>query len=158
MATGQDAIVRRHAELAHAPFRRRPALLAIGGLVALIVAVLAGVGLGSVAVAPGDTIAILAHRLLPLDLPRTWSPIAETIIWDLRLPRVLEALIVGLGLAVAGTTFQGLLRNPLADPYVLGRRPAPPSARPSRCWSRSGSRSSPSGCSRRSPSRARSSP
>jgi iron complex transport system permease protein len=120
MATGQDAIVRRHAELAHAPFRRRPALLAIGGLVALIVAVLAGVGLGSVAVAPGDTIAILAHRLLPLDLPRTWSPIAETIIWDLRLPRVLEALIVGLGLAVAGTTFQGLLRNPLADPYVLG--------------------------------------
>jgi iron complex transport system permease protein len=45
---------------------------------------------------------------------------AETIVWDLRLPRVLEAMVVGLGLAVAGTTFQGLLRNPLADPYVLG--------------------------------------
>jgi iron complex transport system permease protein len=39
---------------------------------------------------------------------------------ELRLPRVLTALIVGFGLAVAGTTFQGLLRNPLADPYVLG--------------------------------------
>jgi iron complex transport system permease protein len=51
---------------------------------------------------------------------RTWSPMAETIVWDLRLPRVLEAMVVGLGLAVAGTTFQGLLRNPLADPYVLG--------------------------------------
>ena len=55
-----------------------------------------------------------------LDLPRTWSPTAETIVWDLRLPRALEAAVVGLGLAVAGTTFQGLLRNPLADPYVLG--------------------------------------
>ena len=39
---------------------------------------------------------------------------------DLRLPRVLAAMVVGLGLAVAGATFQGLLRNPLADPYVLG--------------------------------------
>ena len=38
----------------------------------------------------------------------------------LRLPRVLTALVVGLGLSVAGVTFQGLLRNPLADPYVLG--------------------------------------
>ena len=39
---------------------------------------------------------------------------------ELRLPRVLEAMVVGLGLAVAGATFQSLLRNPLADPYVLG--------------------------------------
>ena len=39
---------------------------------------------------------------------------------ELRLPRVITALIVGTGLAVAGATFQGLLRNPLADPYVLG--------------------------------------
>jgi len=81
---------------------------------------LAGVGFGSVAVAPGDTLGILAHRLLGLDIARTWSPTAETIVWELRLPRVLEAAVVGLGLAVAGTTFQGLLRNPLADPYVLG--------------------------------------
>ena len=40
--------------------------------------------------------------------------------WDLRVPRVLTAMVVGAGLAVAGATFQGLLRNPLADPYVLG--------------------------------------
>ena len=39
---------------------------------------------------------------------------------DLRLPRVLTAMVVGVGLAVAGATFQGVLRNPLADPYVLG--------------------------------------
>ena len=50
----------------------------------------------------------------------TWTPAAEAIVWDLRLPRVLTAMVVGSGLAVAGATFQGLLRNPLADPYVLG--------------------------------------
>ncbi|HEY3163275.1 MAG TPA: iron chelate uptake ABC transporter family permease subunit [Candidatus Limnocylindrales bacterium] len=99
---------------------RRPLVVAGVGLAALAVAVLAGVGLGSVAVAPGDTLGILVHRLLGLDVAQTWTPTAETIVWELRLPRVLEAAIVGLGLAVAGTTFQGLLRNPLADPYVLG--------------------------------------
>jgi iron complex transport system permease protein len=101
------------------PRARRPGTIAVIGLAALVVAVLAGVGLGTVAVAPGDTIAILAHRLLGLDIGMP-SATAETIVWDLRLPRVLEAAIVGLGLAVAGATFQGLLRNPLADPYVLG--------------------------------------
>jgi len=42
------------------------------------------------------------------------------IIWDIRLPRTLLALIVGSGLAAAGATFQGVLRNPLADPFILG--------------------------------------
>jgi iron complex transport system permease protein len=89
-------------------------------MIALVVALIAGVGLGSVAVAPGDTVAILAHRLLGLDLPRTWSDAAETIVMELRLPRVLTSMLVGCALAVAGATYQGLLRNPLADPYVLG--------------------------------------
>jgi len=105
---------------AAAPAWRQPVVLATAGLVGLVLAVLAAVGLGSVSVPPGDTLAILAHRLLPLDVRPTWTATAETIVWDLRLPRFLEAAIVGLGLAVAGTTFQGLLRNPLADPYVLG--------------------------------------
>lgn len=98
----------------------RPVLLVGLGLVALVVALIAGVGLGSVAVAPGDTVAILAHRLLGFDLTRTWSDAAETIVMELRLPRVLTAMVVGCALAVAGATYQGLLRNPLADPYVLG--------------------------------------
>jgi len=119
MATRNDALASRPAIALTLP-RRRPTLVAVAGIVGLVVALLAGVGFGSVAVAPGDTVGILAHRLLGLDVARTWSPVAETIVWDLRLPRVLEAMIVGLGLAVAGTTFQGLLRNPLADPYVLG--------------------------------------
>jgi iron complex transport system permease protein len=100
--------------------RSRAAFLVIGGFVALAVALVLGVGLGTVSIAPGDTLGILAHRLFGIDLGGTWPAATETIVWDLRLPRVLTAMSVGAGLAVAGATFQGLLRNPLADPYVLG--------------------------------------
>lgn len=98
----------------------RAAGLAIAGIVSLAVVLVGGIGLGSVDLAPGTTVAILAQRLLGLDLGVTWAPTAEAIVIDLRLPRILTAMLVGTGLAVAGATFQGLLRNPLADPYVLG--------------------------------------
>ena len=113
------------------------------GLLAL--ALILGVGLGTVVVAPGDTIGILAHRLLGLNVAQTWSPASEAIVMDLRLPRVLSAMIVGTGLAVAGATFQGLLRNPLADPYVLGTA--------SRRCARGGDRHPDSGPGRRVPVR-----
>jgi iron complex transport system permease protein len=100
--------------------RHRPLALAAVGVGLLLLVLVAGVAAGTVAVPPGDTIGILAHRLLGLDVARTWSPAEETIVMDLRLPRVLTAMVVGVGLAVSGATFQGLLRNPLADPYVLG--------------------------------------
>jgi iron complex transport system permease protein len=100
--------------------RGRPILLAGAGLVALIAVACVGVAVGSVGIAPLDTLAIVAHHLFGIDLGRSWSPSAEAIVWDLRVPRVLTSLVVGTALAVAGATFQGLLRNPLADPYVLG--------------------------------------
>jgi iron complex transport system permease protein len=100
--------------------RDRPVLLVGFGVAALVVALVLGVGVGSVGIDPADTIAILAHRFLGLDIPQTWSAATETIVVELRLPRVLTSMLVGCGLAVAGATFQGLLRNPLADPYVLG--------------------------------------
>ena len=98
----------------------RPVRLAAIGAVALVVVLCLGVAIGSVAISPLDTVAIVTHRLFGIDLGRTWSPAAETIVWDLRVPRVLTSMVVGTALAVAGATFQGLLRNPLADPYVLG--------------------------------------
>jgi len=100
--------------------RQRPIVLGIAGLIALALAIVAGIGLGTVSIAPGETIGILARELLAWPVAQAWSDSAETIVLELRLPRVLTALIVGSGLAVAGVTFQGLLRNPLADPYVLG--------------------------------------
>jgi iron complex transport system permease protein len=100
--------------------RHRPAWLALAGLVALCVVAVAGVMFGSVSVAPTDTLAILAHRLLGWPVAVTWPASAETIVVELRLPRVLMALAVGAALSLAGVALQGLLRNPLADPYVLG--------------------------------------
>ena len=102
------------------PSLTRTGMVLGGGALLLVLVLLAGVGLGSVGVAPDDTVAILAHRLLGLGSTQTWSSASETIIFDLRLPRVLTAMLVGAGLASAGTVFQGLLRNPMADPYVIG--------------------------------------
>ncbi|HEX8025330.1 MAG TPA: iron chelate uptake ABC transporter family permease subunit, partial [Candidatus Limnocylindrales bacterium] len=107
---------RGHSRIALA---RRPFVLAVAGVALALVVLVLGIAIGTVAVPPGDTVAILAHRLLGLNLPVTWTPAEETIVMDLRLPRVLTAMVVGVGLAVSGTAFQGLLRNPLADPYVL---------------------------------------
>jgi iron complex transport system permease protein len=119
MATRGDALATAAVGLRPAELRSRPIALGVAGLLALVLALVLGVGLGSVPIAPADTVAILLHRL-GLGIPVSWSAAAETIVVDLRLPRVLTAMVVGAGLAVAGATFQGLLRNPLADPYVLG--------------------------------------
>lgn len=48
------------------------------------------------------------------------DPVDEQIVWELRAPRALLALVVGAGLSVAGVALQALVQNPLADPYVLG--------------------------------------
>jgi iron complex transport system permease protein len=98
----------------------RPVTLGAVGLVLLGAALAAGIAFGNVGLDAGETLGIVTHRLLGVPAAVTWSPTAETIVMELRFPRVLTAGIVGAGLAIAGATFQGLLRNPLADPYVLG--------------------------------------
>jgi iron complex transport system permease protein len=100
--------------------RRRPLALAVLGLVLAAATLVLGVALGNVSIPIGDTIAIVGHRLFGWPATATWPQSAETIVLDLRLPRVLTAMAVGAALALAGAAYQGLLRNPLADPYVLG--------------------------------------
>jgi iron complex transport system permease protein len=102
------------------PSLTRAGLVLGGGGALLLVTLLAAVAIGSVGVGIGDTAAILGRRLMALPIAETWSPAAETIIFELRLPRVLTAMLVGGGLAMAGTVFQALLRNPMADPYIIG--------------------------------------
>ena len=92
----------------------------VAAVLALGVTLVVGVGLGSVRIGPADSIGVILWRAFGIDLGRTWTPATEAIVWDLRMPRVLTAMLVGAALAVAGATFQGLIRNPLADPYVLG--------------------------------------
>ncbi len=106
--------------LARGPSLTRSGVVLGGGALLLMVVMIAAVTFGSVGVNVGDTVRILAHRLLGVPMLQTWSPVAETIIFDLRLPRVLTAMLVGAGLATAGTVFQALLRNPMADPYLIG--------------------------------------
>ncbi|MFE9887734.1 FecCD family ABC transporter permease [Streptomyces scopuliridis] len=79
---------------------------------ALATAVVAGLALGSVRIPPGQVITILTGGADP-------SPF-RTIVLDVRLPRVLLGVIVGAGLAVVGTVLQALVRNRLADPFLLG--------------------------------------
>lgn len=120
MSPGSAVLAARAGPAGRTRLARRPVAVAAAGLALLAVALVAGIAAGTVAIPPGDTLGILARRLVGLDVVPTWAPAAETIVMDLRLPRVLTAMVVGGGLAVAGAAFQGLLRNPLADPYVLG--------------------------------------
>jgi iron complex transport system permease protein len=72
-------------------------------------------GVGAVALPPERVLRALLDRGDPL-----LRPADVAIVWDLRLARALLALLVGAGLAGAGAAFQGLFRNPLADPFVIG--------------------------------------
>ncbi len=78
-----------------------------------------GVAVGAVTVRPGTIAAVLWHRLAG-GAGGGWAPTDEAIILQVRLPRVAAGALAGAALAVAGVLFQGLLRNPLADPYIIG--------------------------------------
>jgi iron complex transport system permease protein len=89
------------------------------GLSLLAVIILA-TSLGTVMIPFGQVARIVVQRLLGLGSLAGVPPQAEAIIFQLRLPRVVTAAVVGSALAAAGTVFQGLLRNPMADPYIIG--------------------------------------
>jgi len=93
---------------------------AVLGFAALLpIAVVLAVGLGSAAVAPADTAAYLWAALTGGTV-EAGELTRYRIVWQIRTPRVLLAALVGAGLAAAGTAMQALVRNPLADPYILG--------------------------------------
>jgi iron complex transport system permease protein len=99
----------------HKPF------LAIGALfLVLVLALLLAASLGTVSIPAVDIASIALKHTLGISTGAQWSDTQEVIVWQLRLPRVLGAALVGAALATAGVLFQGLLRNPIADPYLLG--------------------------------------
>lgn len=91
--------------------RRRFVLLLLILAAVLVLATAGSLLVGSAEISPGRTAEIFLGAGSPLD---------RTILLDLRLPRVLLAIVVGAGLAGAGTAYQGLFLNPLADPFVIG--------------------------------------
>jgi iron complex transport system permease protein len=89
-------------------------------LLALGIAICIGAGLGAVSISPITTAKVLTHHFLQIPWLSSWSEMEKTIILDVRLPRIMVALLAGFALASAGVIFQALLRNPLADPFVIG--------------------------------------
>ncbi len=73
---------------------------------------------GAMAIRPGTVVRILGARILPLH--PDWPATLESVIWDVRLPRLLAGLLIGAGLSISGASFQGLFRNPLVSPHILG--------------------------------------
>lgn len=83
--------------------------------VGLAAALLAALAVGSVAVTPGEIVAAIVRGL-----QGRLDGATDVIVWQVRLPRVLLAAATGAALALAGTAYQAVFRNPLADPYLLG--------------------------------------
>jgi iron complex transport system permease protein len=102
------------------PGPRRGLGLAALVVCALLGAVLLGVVIGSVAIPPSAVIDLLLERLAGLPAAAAYPAAYATILFDIRLPRVTLMALTGAALAAAGASYQGLFRNPLADPYLVG--------------------------------------
>lgn len=88
--------------------------------VILLVVVVISSGFGAAEISPLRIVKIVASRLPFININQDWDDSEELALMEWRLPRILIAVVVGAGLAQAGVVFQALLRNPLADPYILG--------------------------------------
>ncbi|MBA8816790.1 iron complex transport system permease protein [Microbacterium halimionae] len=100
---------------------RRQGAWRIGGLAAsALVIALVAMGIGPVAIDPATVVSVLAHHLFGAPLPVGTDDIAQQIVWGTRAPRVAMAVVAGAGLAMAGAVLQSLVRNDLADPYLMG--------------------------------------
>ena len=93
--------------------KRRPELLALILIVAIIAMTIAGICLGSVRISIGNVVQAIFS-------PQNTNRNTAYIIRNLRIPRVISAILVGAALALCGVVFQSVFRNPMADSYVLG--------------------------------------
>jgi iron complex transport system permease protein len=99
--------------------RRRGTIWGLFG--ALVLVILLGLTSGSVAVGLSDLWHMIQFRTGLTDDPER---LTDSVLWAIRLPRVLAGVVVGAGLGVAGVALQGTFRNPMADPHLVGVAPA----------------------------------
>lgn len=118
LSSVQDATNDAQTLIGAATQGKKVVLLALA-LLMLITAV-AAIGIGPVGLHPVTVVRVLGHVTLDYPAQADWPASTEAIIWISRLPRVLMAMAVGSSLALAGVVLQAIIRNPLADPYVLG--------------------------------------
>ena len=93
-------------------------LFLLGG--SLVASLFVASAFGAVAISLPDILKMTLNKVAIFDFLSTWRVVDETIIFQIRLPRVIGGALVGAALATAGVLFQGLLRNPMADPYIIG--------------------------------------
>ena len=86
----------------------------------LVVCLLVATAFGAVSIPLLDVTKMSLNKLGIFDFDPSWRAVEETIIFQVRLPRVIGGVLVGAALSTAGVLFQGLLRNPMADPYIIG--------------------------------------
>ena len=98
--------------------RHTVVLMTLVGFLAL--SMLTATILGKVGMPLGDIAKMFLNKLAVFDFEPTWRAVDETILFQVRLPRVVGGALVGGALATAGVLFQGLFRNPMADPYIIG--------------------------------------
>lgn len=91
---------------------RKPAVPFAASLILLAVAILLSIAIGSVFISPADVWRVLVGQAT--------NETFKTILWNIRLPRTVLVALVGASLAGSGAAYQGLFRNPLADPYLIG--------------------------------------
>jgi len=91
-----------------------------GAAVALVLSVIAGVMIGAVGLSPVAIVGSALDKVPGFDISTGLSARDEAILWQIRMPRVILAVVVGSMLSSAGAAYQGVFRNPLADPYLLG--------------------------------------
>jgi iron complex transport system permease protein len=92
--------------------------LVVIGTACLVLLVIVSMAIGKYSVPPSAILRVLLAGLTGSDTGI--DPIQQTVIWNVRLPRVLAGLLIGAALAAAGATYQGLFRNPLVSPDILG--------------------------------------
>ena len=86
----------------------------------LVLSILVSLSMGYLSVPTPDILFIILHKLTGLFPDIRFDPTHLAVVWDIRLPRILTCVCVGAALALSGVIFQGILLNPLADPYTLG--------------------------------------
>ena len=90
------------------------------GSILLIISLSIGISVGAVSVHTSTVWGIILNKFSPDLVEQTWSNGREAIVWDIRFPRTLLAIMVGSGLAIVGASLQSVTRNLLADPHLLG--------------------------------------
>ena len=98
----------------------RNVLVLTGAVLVLFAAMLIGILVGPAGLTPGGVLLDIADRLPFVDVDSGLSTRQQAILWNIRMPRVVLGVLVGAMLAIAGAAYQGVFRNPLADPYLLG--------------------------------------